>query len=349
MLWPAPLFLRGAPMSKPIGCAVFAECLGEHPAVQAWTRLEPNRNQPEGVETLKLKRKKSAVYQLSGAGPSGSSVIAKRCPLRTGLIERIIHEEYLPRLPVPSLRFYGFIQDRDDAEFCWLFLEDGTAQAYSPERVEDRELAGQWLAMIHTTPAPELIRRRLPSRGPGHYLELLRLSRAAAFKQVANPVLPPEDIATIRAIVAQCDLVESRWAEVEMFCSAIPPVLVHGDLVIKNVRVRSSLVGRALLVFDWEYAGWGVPGTDLCQFTGLTISPDLSAYSACLESTGWPSNLFKPQKLAEYGSIFRLIDDMSWEALSMDFEAYRFLVRPISCLRRYERLMTKALKAVKWM
>src|SRR5207249_9898481 len=44
--------------------------------------------------------------------------------------------------------------------------------------------------------------------------------------------------------------------------------------------------GLAFLVFDWENAGWGVPVTDLCQFTWRsTLSPDLSAYGASLAET----------------------------------------------------------------
>jgi hypothetical protein len=333
-------------MSKPILCELTTASLDEHPAVQAWSQVEPNGSHPKAIEILKLKRKKSAVYRLAEAGPNGSSIIAKRCPLRTGLIECMIHEEYLPRLPVPALRFYGFVQD-DDAEFCWLFLEDGTGEQYSVQELAHRELAGEWLAAMHGTD-DRLLASRLPERSPAHYLQLLQFSRARALQHLGNSALPAEDLKTLRAVASQCDLVEAHWPEVEAFCSAIPPVLVHGDLVIKNVRVRSFSGIRALLVFDWEYAGWGVPATDLCQFTGLTVSPDLNAYFVALEKCAWPADRFSVQRLAEYGSIFRLIDDMSWEAQSMDFDAYRFLVRPISCLRRYECLMAEALKTVQW-
>jgi hypothetical protein len=335
-------------MFEPITCEVSSECMREHPAVRAWSRLGSEWTDPQSIETLKLKRKKSAVYRLAGVGPGGSSVIAKRCSRRTALIEQMIYQNCLPCLPLPVLRFYGFVEDTDNAEFCWLFLEDGTGEKYSPNNAEDRELAGQWLATVHTTAIPDILARCLPERGPDHYLELLRLIQTTVLKYLANSALPAEDLAALRAVASQCDLVDSHWPEVETFCRAIPPALVHGDLVIKNVRVRTFPDRRAFFVFDWEYAGWGVPATDLCQFTGLTISPDLNAYFACLKNIAQPIDLVNPYRLAEYGSIFRVIDDMSWEVLSMHFDAYRFLARPISCLRRYERLMAAALDAVKW-
>src|SRR5256885_11766358 len=49
----------------------------------------------------------------------------------TGLVERTVYEEILPRLTVPSLRHYGSL-DEPDGEHCWLFMEDATG-------VEDRK------------------------------------------------------------------------------------------------------------------------------------------------------------------------------------------------------------------
>src|SRR6266566_5231227 len=81
----------------------------EHPAVQAWSRLG-ERVEPEAVEELKLKRK-SAVFRLHGVGPDGSAVIVKRCSRPTALIERMLHEECLPGLGIPALRFYVYLED----------------------------------------------------------------------------------------------------------------------------------------------------------------------------------------------------------------------------------------------
>src|SRR5882724_10900500 len=49
----------------------------EHPAIRAWNELYPERMEPQKIETLKKKAKRSAVYRLEGLGPQGSAVIAK--------------------------------------------------------------------------------------------------------------------------------------------------------------------------------------------------------------------------------------------------------------------------------
>src|SRR6266700_2849114 len=110
-------------MSRPIASEVLPERLVEHRAFQAWSRLRPEPVEPAGLEVLKLKTK-SAVYRMPGLGADGSAVIAKRCKRGTALIERIVHEEILAHLPLPAARFYGFLEDPADPEFCWLFLED---------------------------------------------------------------------------------------------------------------------------------------------------------------------------------------------------------------------------------
>src|SRR5882724_12827005 len=97
-------------MSKPITTEVLPQNLCEHRAVKAWGQLQPERVEPDSIEILKLKNK-SAVYRLAGVGPDGSAVIAKRCRRATALIERMIHEEFLARLPLPSVRWHGFVEE----------------------------------------------------------------------------------------------------------------------------------------------------------------------------------------------------------------------------------------------
>src|SRR6266700_7898126 len=88
----------------------------EHPAVRAWNKLHPRPCRPAAIETLK-RNKKSAIYQLTGIGPGGSTIIAKRCQIGTGVTERIIYEQILPRLPLPALRFFGWVESQV-AQFC---------------------------------------------------------------------------------------------------------------------------------------------------------------------------------------------------------------------------------------
>jgi hypothetical protein len=134
-------------MSKPIAKEILTGNLREHRAVQFWSRLQPERVEPERIEILKRKRK-TIVYRLVGVGPGGSAVIAKKCLAGTGEVERIIYQELLPRLPHPALRCYGFVPE-PEGEFSWLFLEDAGVQMYSPADAEHRALAGRWLATVH--------------------------------------------------------------------------------------------------------------------------------------------------------------------------------------------------------
>jgi len=189
----------------------------------------------------------------------------------------------------------------------------------------------------------------LPDRAPSHYLNLLRSSRATFVKQFVNPALSVEELATFRDISVQLDFVESHWTEVEEFCGTIPNTLVHGDLVVKNVRLKPAPSGFALIAFDWENGGWGVPATDLCQFADpTTLNPDLYTYAATLAEKGCRLEPGKLRQLAEYGSIFRVLDNISWAASLIVSDSYPLLVKPLSHIRIYERLMADALKPVKW-
>src|SRR2546425_13363176 len=121
-------------MSKSIQNEILPENLTEHRSVKAWAALKPARVEPDGIEILKLKNK-SAVYRLVGVGQGGSSVVAKRCRTATASVERMMYEGILPRLPLPALRWYGFVEEPDD-DYSWLFLEDAGAGGYLPSCAE---------------------------------------------------------------------------------------------------------------------------------------------------------------------------------------------------------------------
>src|SRR6266705_1549824 len=117
-------------------------------AVRLWELLQDGRSSARHTEVLQAGRK-SAVCRLIGAEPKVESIIAKRCPTETALVERFVYETILPQLPVPSLRWYGFIEE-EYGEFCWFFIEDAAGCEYSPHTPEHRVLASQWLAAIHS-------------------------------------------------------------------------------------------------------------------------------------------------------------------------------------------------------
>jgi hypothetical protein len=335
-------------MSRSVTTEILPERLVEHRAFRAWSRLSSRPLEPTGLEVLKLKTK-SAVYRIAGLGEDGTAIVAKRCKRGTGVIEQIVHQEFLSRLPLPAPRFYGFLEDADDPGFCWLFLEDAQGPVYSQSDPVHRELAGRWLAAVHAAPVNESLRRRLPQRGSDHYLELLRSARETLLERRANPVLHVSDLTTLEVVALQCDVIELHWDEVEECCRALPPVLVHGDLVVKNVYLRPAPSGLALLVFDWENAGWGVPATDLCQFRGRTVSPDLAAYGAAMQASGCPLDSFDVSQLARYGSLLRLIDGIHWSAEKMVFGSYLFLETPVSTLRVYETALADLLRTFEWL
>jgi Phosphotransferase enzyme family len=318
----------------------------DHPAVRAWGRLRPGAAGPGPVEDL-TKKRKTAIFRLTGAGPGGTAVIAKRCRPATAWVERTIYEEVLPRLPVTAPRLYGAVEE--DAGLCWLFLEDVGGELYSPQAEEHRTLAGRWLGLLHTSAARVAAAAGLPDRGPGHYLVHLRAARDAAVRGRANPTLTADEAAELGRIAAQCDALEARWGEVRALCARIPPTLVHGDLVVKNVRVRAGADGADLLPFDWATGGWGVPAADLAQlvFEGKAscLSPDVATYRSVVREA-WPHLGGEDiRRLVDLGTVFRLLAMMSWISWGLAVEGGG---KALGNMRVYRVEVAKAAQALGW-
>src|SRR5438034_1872985 len=89
---------RGPLMRNCTAQEVLPANLAEHRAVKAWSRLEPQRIEPETIEVLRLTSKKSSVYRMTGVGRNGAAVVAKRCRTTTASVERLIYEAVLSRL-----------------------------------------------------------------------------------------------------------------------------------------------------------------------------------------------------------------------------------------------------------
>lgn len=230
-----------------------------------------------GVQVLKAKDK-SQVYRVEMDGPEGA-LIAKRCLREPGLVEYAVYRQVLARLPLEALTCYG-LEDDDDPEFVWLFVEEAQGEAYSSADPEHRALAARWLAAIHTLASDLRDRVRLPERGPDHYLEVVRSSRVTVESAAANRALPVEMTAVLLDIEAQCRVLDSRWAEVSAALNELPATLVHGGFAGKNVIVGRRAGVPALLAFDWEAAGWGTPAADISRV-------DLDAYHSAVQER-WP-------------------------------------------------------------
>ncbi len=308
---------------------------GVHPALRAWRQLHAGAAEPTRIDTLKRKHK-SAIYRLHGAGPKGVPVIAKCC-LKTGArAERTIYEEVLPNLPLPMLRFYGWVED-DSPDFEWLFIEDAEGELYSQAAPGHRIAAVRWLASFHTSAARLPVSTRLPDRGPSFYLEQLRLARRNIVDNILNPALRPSDLEVLGAILTQCDFLEQRWKRLEQLCEGVPPTVVHGDLKEKNFRVRPSSQGTVLLAFDWELAGWGVPATDVFR------CPDFGLYR--LEAGKvWPHLTSAiVRKVASVGRIFRALIAIQWKSLALGSEWVEW---PVDKLRLYRDTLDEAMQAL---
>jgi len=318
--------------------------LFEHPAVKAWSELLPGRVEPESIEILKEHRK-SAVYRLTGVGPGGSAVIAKRCRMATALIERTIYEEILPHLPITALHYYGFTQEDD--EFCWLFLEDAGREQFSPLLEEHRTLAARWLARMHTSAAHVAAAARLPDRGPDHYLEHLRSGRHTILSNLTNSALTADDLAILETIISLCDTLELRWSRVEEECEGLPSTLVHGDFQPKNVHVRVSRAGTGLFPIDWETAGWGIAAADLAPAAGHVSTPqvDIALYGSMVREC-WPGlDLQAIQRLVTVGGLFRRLAAVHWASRGL---AYEYVEEPMACMRIYLAELSETNLAAKW-
>ena len=340
-----PLTTTAMPIPKPIPTEILPENLREHRAVKAWSRLEPRCVGPEKIEILKLKTK-TVVYRLVGLGPGGSAVIAKKCLARTGKVEQMIYQELLPRLPHPALRCYGYIPE-PEGEFSWLFLEDAGAQKYSPANEEHRALAGRWLATVHGARVSADLQTLLPDRGPGHYLHLLQTARADLARHLDNPVLSANDVALLRSLTAKCDVIEAHWGELERCFGGWRRAIVHGDFVVKNLRVRPSGTNLALLVFDWEMAGWGVPASDLAQVDRCARA-DLHAYHSMARQDFPQLDVRDIERLTNYGNLLRVVDEIYWATLFMVRDAYKSLLKPLQMIGKYEGQLAASLHAVNW-
>jgi hypothetical protein len=301
------------------------------PAVLAWTQMRESKGlpatPPTAVRRLKPKRlkplRKSEVYRLDGAGDAGAAVVAKRCLVATATTERTIYERLLPRLSISTLPYYGYLAE-DEGKFCWLFI--GDAGDRLPEGA-DRPMAARWLAQLHGE-ASQLARSiPLPNRGPDHYLRELRTAREYAVGPVRNLGLSDDDARVFDEVLQLTASLEKRWADACVPCAASPQTLVHGDFSGKNVRVRATPEGLAIVALDWETAGWGPPATDLTRWPrrSAAFAPPATELSAGYA----PNELFEEylaalrnhfpwvtrddiEGLSRIGTVFRLLSGVRW-------------------------------------
>ena len=299
-----------------------------HPVVGAWRTIAPAGSRVDRVDRLRA-RNKAQVYRLA-LGYGTTSVIAKYARSEALLLERTLYESVLPRLPTPALRYFGFAAD-DDEQFAWLFIEDAGDDKCSLGR--QGPLAARWLGTLHGAAAGLDLAPSLPDRGPGHYAEHLRSARTTILGSFDNPALRAER-SMLRRLVSTCELIESSWSGVEAICSDLPSTLVHGDLTARNLRLRLDDAGPAIVAFDWECSGFGVPAADVIRFALDATLRDLSRYRATASEYARGFGKDELQALMLIGAGFRLLASVDWATTHLPY------ARPekgIAFLHEYER------------
>lgn len=316
----------------------------QHAAALAWRALHPGAD-PERIEVL-TRKKKSGVYRLVGGGLDGSAVIGKRCVRAMACIEGLVYEDLLPQSEVSAPRWYGSV-DEPGGHFSWIFVEDAGGVRYSPDRQADRRLAAEWLARLHRSVHPNGVTRRLPHRSPDHYRAHLRRTQRAIEANIESSALRVDHREVLHAVLSQFHRLDSNWRRIDAICERMPVTLTHGDLAVKNVRVRRDGDGTTLVPFDWETAGWGVPLADLAQLgissRGSSLFLSLDVYSEAVAEV-WPHvTLGDVQRWAQIGSVFRLLAIMSWEAWSLAFDCAG---KAVGGYRVYLPAMVESLEAL---
>jgi ATP-binding cassette, subfamily B, bacterial len=317
-----PAAASGKPARAPAIVPQRAANVMAHPAAQAWIRLHPNE-EPLQVIPLRISRK-NRIYRIEVA--ARSPVIAKRSSRAGALIERSVYERILPHAVAPSAGYHGFFEE-PDGEHCWIFMEEVIGDTYLRLLAGHREEAARWLGRLHLSVADMSVNGSLPDGGPRRFLKVLQSNATCMVQHLDNPVLTPDDIATLERHHSRLCEVAAQWDRLEEVCDGAPRTLVHGDFNGKNLRVRPENGHSKVVVFDWEEAGWGVPAVDLAQhpvrfgsFSRLSASPDISTYWSTIRDR-WPSGSpERTQQLAHCGSAFRALVGLSWDVSNLSDE-----------------------------
>jgi hypothetical protein len=309
-------------------------------AVLAWAGLPSPRAlmRPTAAVTVKPPGGGSAVYRLVGAGAGGGDVIAKWAHRAALELESRLYMEVLPGLPVATVSCYGLVRDDDDAT-AWLFLDDAGGVPYAPDRPEHRRLAARWLAAMHGAAARRPPPSALPMRDATYYRTVLERACRMIVSGFSNPALASEHLENLRSVLRRFETLLDHWPEVERLSAAMPPTLVHADLVAKNMRVREGTNGATLVALDWEAAGWGSPGIDL-------QSVDVDEYAREIRSA-WPTLVCTDiVTSAHVGQLFWFAACVDWESWALETE---WVWRLMKNLPVYERRVSAVLAELGWM
>lgn len=231
-------------------------------ALDAWRRFRPGSPEPTSLELVHDSGfpLKAVVYRLGGVGADGSDLIAKRSRMRRALRELLVYEQVLPLLPVRTPAFHGSAPEPDDA-YCWLFFEDIGGARITPAHAEP---VAEWLARLHTSALS--LEKRLP---PGiktirfdHYLKIVQTSLLHIDSSLQGDDLPARSRELLVRALEEFELVEEFWDDLVRLCAGLPPTLVHGHFLERNVFVDPA---GEIVALDWENCSWTHPAIDLAS------------------------------------------------------------------------------------
>src|SRR5206468_9666678 len=106
---------------------------------------------------------------------------------------------------------------------------------------ERHVMDGRWLGAMQLA-TPDDLAETLPDRGLGHYFHILQDCRAS-LQLLSRTALAAEDMMLVCAFIWFCEQLAAQWQEIENACEPMPRTLVHGDLAMKNVRIREGATG----------------------------------------------------------------------------------------------------------
>ena len=313
-----------------------------HPVVAAWRTIAPAGAGLDRADCIRAKRTGVETYRLALRN-GGTTVIAKRARSDALLLERTIYETVLPRLPLPALRYFGFA-DEEDGEFGWLFIEDaGDDQG---ALAAHRRLAARWLGTLHGAAAELDFPSCLPERGPDRYLEHLIAAYTTILDNLDNPALRAGDRDMLRGLVSTYELIESGWTSVEAICNVLPRTLVHGDLADRHLRLRHDDAGPAIVAFDWEWSGPGVPAADVHLLLRGATREDISCYRSALCEYVRRLDDDELQALLLVGNGFRLLACADWASEHLLYSQPEYGVETLYLYEQPLRAWAAELKSV---
>jgi len=178
-----------------------------------------------------------------------------------------------------------------------------------------------------------------PERTEPEAIAVLRLTRKKSAVYRMAGVGPTGAAVIAKRCRTTTAIVERLICEEVLSSLSLPALGCYGFVPGAN--------GLALLVYDWEMAGWGFPATDLAQVDRCARA-DLDAYYSAARQD-FPQLDFRDiQRLANYGNLLRVVDAIYWATLFMVRETYKSLLKPLQLIGKYETQLAASLHAVNW-